>query len=260
MISPEEFLHEQDKKLTAKIFTDTPFRKWFDRLHAQGLDEVCDYVCDATFPQISRGSLPKMRDIACEKFDVTEFKLFTTRNYEREMQLFGYGKPAVLIPDSLLEADEEILQARLYAQAAAISAGHHKLKFFIWAAENMSGIAGLPLVGQALTALLYEWNRVRQFSLDRAVLLATGDFSLTLRNILYGVVQDDLLRNFKFGTDDDDFLAQTRRYFEHDEPTEYVGEIFGWFSDYSWLPRRYKELRDFYDGRACGEDSLRENF
>ena len=250
MISTKDFLHEEDAALTARIFSETPFKSWFDRLHNEGLDEVCDYVYDASFPKISQGVLTQMRDVACEKFGLEPCKLYRTRNYDTEISCVGYNTPAILIPDSLVGCADEFIQARLYAQAAAIAAGHNKLTFFIWAAENMSGIGGLPIIGSGLIALLYEWNRARKLSLDRAVLLATGDLSLTLKNILFGVVPNDILKNFDFGTDADTFLEQTCRYFRHENPMQTVGKVFGYFTDYSWLPRRYDELRKFHRRRG----------
>ena len=249
MISTNDFVHDQDSALTKKIFAETPFKTWLDRLHENNLDEVCDYVVGASLPKISQGALAHMRDLACQKFNVKPFVLYRTRDYNPQLSCIGYHAPAVLVPDSIVDADEEILQARLYAQAAAIAAGHHKLKFFIWATENIGGSLALPVIGQTMTLILYEWNRVRQFSLDRAVFLATGDFSLALKNILFGVVPDETLKNFTFGTDADTFLEQTRRYYRHDDPTQIVSEAFGYFSDYSWLPRRYMELRKFHAGR-----------
>lgn len=247
MIPPQDFIHEQDARLTKRLFLETPLKSWFDKLHENNFDAICDYVCTSSLPEISQGTLIDMRDLACEKFGVAHFSICRTRDYDMDLSFVGYNSPVVLIPDSLIRhATEDILQARLYAQAAAAAAGHHKLTFFIWAAQNMSGISGLPIIGQAVIALLYEWNRVRQFSLDRAVLLATGDFSLALKNILFGVVPNDVLEKFQFGSEDDTFLDQTRRYFNHDNPAQIVGKVFGYFSDFSWLPRRYEELRKFY--------------
>lgn len=251
MIATRDFLHEQDEKLTQRIFSETFFKSWVDRLHTGGLDKVCDYVYGASLPEIPQGSLTVMCDIACQEFGMESVALRQTRNYEPEVLVVGYNTPSILITDSLIDcADEEILQARLYAAAAAIAAGHHKLKFFIWAAENMSGVAGLPIFGKAILAVLYEWNRVRQFSLDRAVLLATGDFSLALKNILFGVVPNEILKNFDFGTNADTFNEQMRRYFGHDDPAQLVGKIFGYLTDYSWLPRRYDELKKFQGRRG----------
>ncbi|MBQ7705639.1 MAG: hypothetical protein IJT73_09480, partial [Selenomonadaceae bacterium] len=183
MISAKDFIHEQDAALTKKIFAETPFKSLMDRLHENNFDAVSDYVCSASFVEIQQPELIKMREIACQKFNIKNFPMCSTRDYNFEISTFGYNSPAILIPNSLLQsASEDILQARIYASAAALAAGQHKLIFFIWAAENMSGIAGLPVIGQALSALLYEWNRVRQFSLDRAVFLATGDINLSFKN------------------------------------------------------------------------------
>lgn len=247
MISKSEFIHEKDAELTQKIFADTPFKTWIDKVHAENLDSICEYVYSASLPEISNTKLLKMRDNACEKFGVDTFTLYSIRNYDYEISCVGYNSPSVLISHSIIECgDEDILQARFYEAAAAISAGHHKLKFFIWLVENMSGIANTPLIGQAIISILYEWNRVRQFTLDRAVFLATENYALTLQNILYGVVPQNILQNFQFGTDNDDFEIQTKRYFKIDDPMQLIGKIFSYFSDYSWLPRRWAELEKFY--------------
>lgn len=249
MISTKEFLHDEDAALTARIFSERPFKSWLDRMHDEVLDDVCNYVYDASFPKISQGVLTQMRDISCAKFGLKPYKLYRTRNYDTEISCVGYNTPAVLIPDSLVDCADEFIQARLFAQAAAIAAGHNKLTFFIWAAENMSGIGGFPIVGTGLIALLYEWNRARKLSLDRAVLLATDDLSLALKNILFGVVPNDILKNFNFGTDADTFLEQMQRYFRHENPMQTVGKVFSYLTDYSWLPRRYDELRKFHRRR-----------
>ena len=247
MIAVRDFVHAQDKKLTKKIFADTPVKTWLDNLHEDHLDEVCEYVYSASLPEITDKKIIKMHDVACQKFGINSFVMYYTRNYDYNISCVGYNFPAVLIPAILIEdADEEILQARLYSAAAAIAAGHPKLKFFLWMAENMSGVVSIPIIGTALLSILYEWNRVRQFTLDRAVFMATEDFELALKNILYGVVPQDILQNFKFDEANNSFDEQTRRYFNTEDPTEIIGKIFSYTSDYSWLPRRYDELEKFY--------------
>lgn len=250
MIASTEFLHEQDKTLTRRIFAETPFKSWLDSAHENDFDAVCDYVYGASLAEISCGSVLEMRDLACEKFGIEQFKIYCVRDYDLEISCVGYHSPAVLIPNSLIDcANEEILQARLYAAAAAVATGHHRLKFFTWAAENMSGVASLPVIGKAMIALLYEWNRVQQYSLDRAVLLATDNIELALKNILFGIIPQNLLENFRFGSDDDTFLKQTERYFRNENPAQIIGKVFSYFSNYSWLPLRYDELRKFYQSQ-----------
>lgn len=247
MISRSEFVHEKDAELTRRIFTDTPFKSWLDNAHKENLDSVCEYIYSASLPEMQNSDILKLRDNACEKFGVGTFTLYAVRNYDYEISCVGYNVPLVLMPQMLIECgDEKILQARLYEAAAAISAGHHKLKFFIWLVENMSGVASIPLIRQAIIALIYEWNRVRQFTLDRAVFLATDDYALALKNILYGVVPQSILKNFQFGTNNDDFSEQAKRYFKNEDPAQIIGKIFSYLSDYSWLPRRWDELEKFY--------------
>ena len=248
MISTKNFIHEQDERLTNKIFKETPFQSWMDKAYENYLDKVCEYVYSASLPEIHDKSIIKMRSNACEKFGVDTFKMYHNRNYDYDIYCVGYNSPAILISNNLIENNnKEILQARIYAATAAIAAGHHKLSFFIWIAENMSGVASIPIIKHAIIALLYEWNRVRQFTLDRAVLLATGNYTLALKNILYGVIPFEILQNFQFGKNDDTFLEQVHRYFKNDDPTQIIGKFFSYFSDYSWLPRRYDELVKFHN-------------
>ncbi|MBE8952139.1 MAG: pyridoxal-phosphate dependent enzyme [Quinella sp. 1Q7] len=164
-----------------------------------------------------------------------------------DVECAGYNEPIIILPDVLLERnDREIIQARLFAAAGAIAANHHKLGFIVWVAETLGGVANFPLVRQIADGLLYEWSRARKFTHDRAILSATGDLPLTLRNILYGVVPFDVLDNFQFGGEDDSFREQLERYRRNDNPAQMLGKAFSFFSDYAWLPRRYEEVLEFY--------------
>jgi hypothetical protein len=88
------------------------------------------------------------------------------------------------------------------------------------------GVASVPIIRQAILAVLYEWNRTLQFSLDRAVLLATNNYELALKNILYGVVPDCILKNFQFGNEKDNFLEQAQRYLKNEDPAQIIGKYF----------------------------------
>lgn len=248
---PKNFVHTLDKSLSEKIFQDDDFRNMTDKIQPDELDKVCAYVYSASLPEIADDSLHEMAHLACDTFDIAPVKLYLKRSYDFDVTCGGYNEPVIILPAALLEQnDREIIQCRLFAAAGAVAANHHKLAFLIWIAENLGGVATLPLVGEVVQGFFYEWARARQFTMDRAVLSATNDLPLTLKNILYGVVPFDVLKNFSFGSDDDTFLEQTQRYLKNDNPAQMLGKAFSFFSDYAWLPRRYKEIQDFYRGEA----------
>lgn len=247
----KNFVHPLDKSLSEKIFRTDTFRKLLDKIHEDDPDAVCDYVYSASLPEIADSSIKQMARVACDEFGIAPVKLYLKRSYDFEVECAGYRRPIVILPAALLERDDrEIIQGRLFAVTGAVAANHHKLAFLIWAAENLGGVADFPILGEVVKGFFYEWSRARQFTCDRAFLSATENFPLTLKNILYGNVPFEVLENFRFGGDDDDFLEQTRRYLRNDNPAQMLGKAFGFFSDFAWLPRRYEEVRNFYRREA----------
>ena len=249
----KNFIHPLDRTLTEKIFQTDSVKNMLENLHDDELDNICAYVYSASLPEISDKALHKMALVACNKFHVEPVKLYLKRSYDFEVECVGYHEPIVILPAALLERDDyEIIQGRLFAIAGSIAANHHKLAFLLWMAENLSGIANFPLIGQVVKGFFYEWARARKFTLDRAFLLATKNLPLTLKNILYGILPFDVLENFHFDDENDSFMEQTQRYLRNDNPAQMLSKAFSFFSDYSWLPRRYEEVQTFY---RKGDDS-----
>ena len=241
------FIHPLDRSSTDKILKLDVIKNFFDEMHEDELDAVSAYVYSSSLPEIVDEDLMEMTRVACKKFGVDSVKIYLKRSYDFDVECAGYNEPIIILPDVLLERnDREIIQARLFAAAGAIAANHHKLGFIVWVAETLGGVANFPLVRQIADGLLYEWSRARKFTHDRAILSATGDLPLTLRNILYGVVPFDVLDNFQFGGEDDSFREQLERYRRNDNPAQMLGKAFSFFSDYAWLPRRYEEVLKFY--------------
>lgn len=243
----EDFIHPTDKALTEKILQVKLLADWLE--NANNLDEVCAYFYSASLPQIVDETLIEMMNRACLSFEIPSTTLYRTRTFEYDVVCVGCNKPVVVLPAVLLNKnDHGIIQGRLYSAAAAIAAQHPKFEFLLWAFEN---IQGLPFINSAVKALLYEWNRAKVYTLDRAFFLATGNLELTLKNIFYGIVPFEWLENFHFKSDDDIFLEQAERYFRNENPAQILGKFYSFFMDYAWLPTRYDEIKKFSEQRRA---------
>lgn len=243
----KNFIHPTDEALTEKIFGLESLRTWLDETHEEELDEVCAYVYSASLPEIRDESLIKMMNLACEKFEIAPVKLYLKRSYEFDVETVGYHEPVIILSEALVErGDAEIIQGRLFSATAAIVAKHPRLAFLLWVAENLGGVMNFPIIGTAAMGFFYEWNRARQYSLDRAFLMGTGNFSLSLKNILYGVVPFEVLEKFSFDEGNDSFLEQCQRYVQNDNLAQILGRAYSFFMDYAWLPSRYEEIKKFY--------------
>ncbi len=243
----EDFIHPTDKALTEKILQIKPLADWLE--NASELDEVCAYFYSASLPQIVEETLIEMMKRACRSFEVPATVLYRTRTFEYDVLCAGFNNPVIILPAVLLDRNDcDILQGRLYSAAAAIAAQHPKFEFLLWAFEN---IQGLPVINSAAKAVLYEWKRAKVYTLDRAFFLATGDLELTLKNIFYGIVPFEWLKNFHFNSDDNTFLEQLERYFRNENPAQILGKVCGFFMDYAWLPTRYDEIKKFSEQRRA---------
>lgn len=243
-----EFIHPTDRALTEKIYAVGAVKTWMDNAFEEGLDDVCRYVYSASCPEETAPVVRGQMDRACGLFGLKPgVPVYRRRSYEYDVACVGYGAPGVVVSSALLDrGDQTIIAGRLGAAAGSIAAGHPKLSFLLWTVESMSGAIPIPFLNEALLALLYQWNRVRVFTQDRAFLTAARDYELALKNILYGVIPFDILERMSFSERDGDFLGQVERYLNRNSAAQKVGTVFSLFQDYAWLPERYHELQKFY--------------
>lgn len=248
IMNTTKFVHPMDQKLMEKIYAIGPVKEWMDNTFEEGLDDVCRYAYSASYSKETNPAMRRQMDRACALFGLKPgIPVYRYRSYEYDVTCVGYGTPGIVISSALLDrGDEAIIAGRLGAAVGSIAAGHPKLTFFLWAVESMSGAIPIPFLNETLLALLYQWNRVRVFTQDRAFLTATRNYELALKNILYGVVPFDMLERMSFSERDGDFLEQMEWYLNRDSAAQKVGMVFSLFQDYAWLPERYHELQTFY--------------
>lgn len=255
-IADDDFLHPLDRELSKKIYDFQPVSQFLDVIFEEGLDEINQYIHSASGILLPLDSQPAayLRE-GCSYFGVNCIpRVYLCRSYMCTVACSGFSDPVVVVPNVLLEkADAAIIRGRMMAAAASIRAGHHKLSFLLWILENFQGLIPIPLAATAIKGLLYEWKRAQEYSIDRAFLLSTGDYSLALKNILYGETPDSILKNFVFG-EQDTFDMQVAEFYRMENAVDAASKLYSLVQCESWLPARYHELKEFC--RSIGWEEL----
>ena len=96
----------------------------------------------------------------------------------------------------------------------------------------------------ALAGLLNDWKRCRMYTCDRAFLVLTGDYPLSIRSIFLNRLPREILDGFRFGTPGDLYREQMERFIHADGLDSLVNIYNSAATDQSWLPLRYQELEN----------------
>lgn len=250
IITPRDFIHPLDHSLSARIMNFPVLKQLMDIVFEKKLDSVNSYFFQSScimFPE-KHPVTAALRD--GEKFFNIGEKLqaYSIHSYDFDVKIIGYNHPVVLVSSRLLEENNGfLLRERVATAAAAVNAGHHKLDFLLWIYDNFSGIIRLPVLNIALTGLINEWKRSRQYTLDRAFLVYTKNFELSKKNILYGQIPYSIFKTFNF-KHDDIFQDQVNAFYKKDDILKLATTIQSILQYEIWIPSRYKELCDFYKG------------
>lgn len=248
MVNIKSCAHPMDRTVMEKIFQSKAIKNLTDFVSENRLDDICDAALENSYARVpGNHPLYQWLEEGQALFGGSAVRaVYVTREYEYDTFYHGYSHPVAIIPSYLIQrGDNDILRARMLADAAAIAMEHHKLEFLIWVLDTLGGSIPLPLVPEVTHAALYEWFRSRRYTTDRAVWLATGDLSLSLRNILYGRVPFEMLDQFCFGGEKDTFLAQVEALEQAKGVSAMASKILGMVQKESWLPNRYSELMKY---------------
>lgn len=254
MIDMDVYIHPEEKALVEKIYRLAGINHILDIIVNENLDDINRFIYSASCFQLPREhKAVQYLEEGCKLFGVENVPpVYLKRSYYADISCIGYDAPVVIVPDVLVDkATDALLRGRMMAAAASIKAGHQKLMFLIWFIDNFKGVIKIPGIGTALNALLYEWMRTQEYTVDRAFYLATEDKELALKNILYGEIPDTILNNFHFGVEG----TYDKQVEEFKRPTGAVGtasKIIGYLQKETWLPERYSKLKEYmYNNGQC---------
>lgn len=249
IIELEHFIHPRDEKFMKQIYNFSSVQAVSNKIFDDDLDAVNEYVYSSSYAKLPENHfVNKYLAESCEIFGVNKIpKAYIFRSYDFDIKCSGYSRPVILIPTCLIERnDKEIIRIRLLSVVASIKAEHHKVLFLLWLIENTGGTINKFHIDKILDGYLCEWKRSSTYTLDRAALIATDDYELALKNILYGKVPFDIFKSFHFDIDNDTFSNQTEAFYENKSLMDIASKAYSFFQFETWLPDRYEELRNFY--------------
>lgn len=247
MIDVSTYIHPEEKILVDKIYHFAGVNTILDIIVDENLDDINRFIYSASSFQLPKEhKAVRYLEEGCKLFDVDMVPpVYLKRSYYADISCMGYNTPVIIVPDVLVDkAPDALLRGRMMAAAASIKAGHQKLTFLIWFIDNFKGIIKIPGVGAAMDALLYEWMRTQEYTLDRAFYLATKDSELALKNILYGEIPDKILDNFQFGPNGT-FDKQVEDFKKPIGAAGAASKVIGYLQKETWIPERYSELKKY---------------
>lgn len=259
MIDVRTYMHPSETALRDKIFHFTDVNKILDVIMDENLDVLNHFIYSASSLQLPQEHKAIQYLVeGCKLFGVSTVPpVYLNRSYYADINCSGYNTPVIVVPSVLIDkAPDALLRGRMMAAAASVKAEHHRLTFLLWFIDNFKGLIKIPGATTALDAMLYEWLRTQEYTLDRAFYLATRDSELALKNILYGEIPDALLNNFQFG-----FTGTYDKQVEDFQRTNgaigVAAKVIGYLQKETWLPERYSELKKFMSGNRMNQEGWR---
>lgn len=243
----DQFIHPKDKSVRNKIYQSDTIKQIMDYIFSEGLDEINTYVYRSSYVRLPKNhKVWNYLDEGRRLFKVNEsLDICLRRDYNLDVKCTGYNHPVILLPDSLLKAEnDEILRIRVMAVAAAVRAEHHKLDFLVWFLEHTGGQINKFFIGPMLERYLLSWKRASNYTTDRAAFIACQNEEIAFKNILFGKIPKSELEKFDFGVNGT-FSGQTKEFFSQNGLMDIASSLYGAFQLETWLPKRYYELQKF---------------
>lgn len=240
-----QFRHEKDSALMEKLYESAALQKVEAYIKQYQLEEIYNYLHKTSLIRLTKENAPTLvekLERACAFLDVAEIpELYLTRDYDLEAKLQGYREPYVVLSSDYLERlDDEMLYGLLASQVAGIKANHHKTMFLLWALDFLSMV--LPKIKLVADVAANQWLRCRYFTYDRAFLMATKDYGLTMRHLLVSEVPRQDLGGFGIGTARDLYKKQVATF----RSSATLAKTFqNLADDREWTPDRYEEIRKY---------------
>lgn len=245
-----EFQHPSDRKAVNVVLAVPGFEKMLNYVSDNSIERVYSFFNSSSMLKISEEMSPKMHVMLKEAAQMygTDVipDLYLQRNYEYFINLDGMAKPYVVLPSAWLEAvDDQMLWAILSAQIAGIQSKHGMIEFIGNILDFTRGM--LPFgVDAALDIAIKEWKRSRVYTADRAILLATENFELAAKHILFGDASDAVLEGIGLDKPNNTYYQQAQEFIYRSGAEGMIQKMETLFSSSQWIASRYIELYNWY--------------
>lgn len=212
MIPAKAYLYPGDESAVQAVNSIPGLEKLTGFIAKNSVERYYDILFTSTFLKLTEKTSPKICGMyrrACEKFGVEQPPdIYLQRSYRCDTTLFGVENPKILVSSSLLELlDERELEVFLSSDIAAVKAGHGLMGLLLLTVSTYGGV--LPIPKETVLYPLYQWKRQSYYTYDRARLLYSDDFDLTMRLIECGQAPEEIME----GMTQEDRLAQSEAFF-----------------------------------------------
>lgn len=250
VFSIEDFQHPFGKQSIEKVTSFSAFNKILAFISEKSIEKSYHLMNDSSLLKISREMSPKifsMMDEAIQMFDVSEApEVYIERSYDLKVLLDGIESPFLVFTTSVLEQyDDSMLWPLIASEIAGIKTQFAEIKFVDKVLKMFKGTFPF-VIDIGLTLALNDWYRCTAYTYDRAFLLASENFELTAKHILFGEVDSTTLDKLHLDQQDNDYYKQSKEFLERSGRAGVYQKITTVFSRSQWAASRYIELYNWY--------------
>ncbi len=246
-IDSSVYQHPADKKATQLILSNDAFQKALQYVSKQSLERVIGFQYRSNYPQLTPKNAPKiflMIDEAREMFGVeARPEVFLDRRYEVHTTMLGIETPRICLSTQTFKyMDDQMLWGLIASEIAGIRNGFCQIRFIEWLCQT-TGL--LPDI--VSDALFQNWHKYLQYSYDRSVLVAVGDFDVAMREVLAGEMPKDVLERMKFDDPGCGYMRQAQEFISNSGGmADLVRNYQIYLGKNAFYAARYLELYKFY--------------
>lgn len=247
-----DFQHPSDKAAIDAITAISAFEKVLEFVSKNSIEKSSRLINASSKMKITRNMSPlifSMLDEAVEMFGCEKMpEVYIQRNYNFVINLDGIEYPYITFPNAWLETvSEDMLWSITAGEVAAIQAKHAEMEMVDTVLKFFKGVLP-PGVEEALEFAMNNWFRCRIYTVDRAILVASGSFKLAAKHILYGDVPDSVLEEMELDKPGNPYYQQAVEFIKQRGVQGVVKTAMTAFTRSQWMASRYIELYNWYFG------------
>lgn len=258
-IDPMAFQHPQNVLLGNELKKDKGFNMMVEYIAKNSIERELRGFYLSSYFQATEKSVPRLFHMlgeACELFGVEKKpEIFLERTYDISSKTKGLDNPMILMSTSMLTSvSEQVLWGFVASSVSMLRTNYCVVRMV----EECLPIAGMlvpELLLRPLSHLLTKWRASIQLTNDRAALVATGDFNVTVQGMLAGEMPREALERINFTDPDCAYMQQCMQY------THQAGKLAKTVRNLDIISEtsipyatRYLELYKFYTNNVAAGD------